>query len=148
MLGQAWELYEMAFGGQSEQVGNCYIEIAGVHSKKKDVEEAIQFQEKALQTFSQLEKYSNTEFLSTIAITLSEMQEKAAKFEDALGSLLQAKQILEDNYGLVDKRTARVKRNISLIRIKLGLIDEALQEMKEVEVSHNLYSSASLCQVY
>ena len=41
VLGEAWELYEMAFGGQSEQVGNCYIEIAGVHSKKKDVEEAI-----------------------------------------------------------------------------------------------------------
>lgn len=59
-----------------------------MHSKKRDIEEAIQFQEKALQTFSQLEKYSNTEFLSTIAISLSEMQEKAAKFEDALGSLL------------------------------------------------------------
>ena len=98
-----------------------------------------------MQTFSQLEKYSNTEFLSTIAITLSEMQEKAAKFEDALGSLLQAKQILEDNYGLVDKRTARVKRNISLIRIKLGLIDEALQEMKEVEVSlHPTHSRVAL----
>jgi len=37
-----------------------------------------------------------------------------------------AKQILEENYGVVDKRTARVKRNISLIRIKLGMIDEAL----------------------
>ena len=36
---------------------------------------------------------------------------------------------------MVDKRTARVKRNIALIRIKLGMIDEALQEMKEVEVS-------------
>lgn len=61
------------------------------------------------------------------------MEEKAAKFEDALESLIQAKQILEDNYGLVDKRTTRVKRNISLIRLKLGMIPEALQEMKEVE---------------
>ena len=91
VLGEAWELFEMAFGTQSEQVGNCYIEIAGVHNKKKDLEEAIEFQKKALQTFSQLEKYSNTEFLSHIAIALSEMQEKAAKFEDALESLLQAK---------------------------------------------------------
>ena len=63
------------------------------------------------------------------------MQEKAAKFEDALESLIQSKQILEENYGLVDKRTTRVKRNISLIRLKLGMIPEALQEMKEVEVS-------------
>lgn len=55
------------------------------------------------------------------------------KFEDALESLSQAKAILEDNYGVVDKRTTRVKRNISLIRLKLGMIPEALQEMKEVE---------------
>lgn len=61
------------------------------------------------------------------------MQEKAVKFEDALESLAQAKAILEDNYGVVDKRTTRVKRNISLIRLKLGMIPEALQEMKEVE---------------
>jgi len=54
------------------------------------------------------------------------MQEKAAKFEDALESLIQSKQILEENYGLVDKRTTRVKRNISLIRLKLGMIPEAL----------------------
>jgi len=51
VLGEAWELFEMAFGTQSEQVGNCYIEIAGVHNRKKDIEEAIQFQKKALQTF-------------------------------------------------------------------------------------------------
>ncbi len=92
-----------------------------------------------------LEKYSNTEFLAHIAIELYEMQEKAAKFDDALESLMQAKQILEENYGLVDKRTTRVKRNISLIRLKLGMIPEALQEMKEVEVScHRFYTKSSL----
>jgi len=91
VLGEAWELYEMAFGTQSEQVGNCYLEIAIVHSRKKDMEEAIQFQQKALHTFNQLEKYSNTEYLAHIAITLSEMQEKASKYEDALESLMQAK---------------------------------------------------------
>ena len=41
VLGEAWELYEMAFGTQSEQVGNCYMEIATVHSRKRDMEEAI-----------------------------------------------------------------------------------------------------------
>ena len=77
------------------------------------------------------------------------MQEKAVKFEDALESLTQAKGILEDNYGVVDKRTTRVKRNISLIRLKLGMIPEALQEMKEVEVSLNsVYGSAAVFLVY
>ena len=43
VLGEAWELYEMAFGTQSEQVGNCYIEIATVHGRSKNLDEAIQF---------------------------------------------------------------------------------------------------------
>ena len=76
------------------------------------------------------------------------MQEKAVKFEDALESLTQAKSILEDNYGVVDKRTTRVKRNISLIRLKLGMIPEALQEMKEVEVSLNSVYGSSISLVY
>ena len=54
------------------------------------------------------------------------MQEKANKFDEALECLIQAKAILEDNYGVVDKRTTRVKRNISLIRLKLGMIPDAL----------------------
>ena len=76
------------------------------------------------------------------------MQEKAVKFEDALESLTQAKGILEDNYGVVDKRTTRVKRNISLIRLKLGMIPEALQEMKEVEVSLNSVYGSAVSLVY
>jgi len=76
------------------------------------------------------------------------MQEKAVKFEDALESLTQAKGILEDNYGVVDKRTTRVKRNISLIRLKLGMIPEALQEMKEVEVSLNFVYGSAVSLVY
>ena len=75
------------------------------------------------------------------------MQEKAGKFDEALESLMQSKQILEDNYGLVDKRTTRVKRNISLIRLKLGMIPEALQEMKEVEVRLWFYYEIFACTV-
>ena len=43
VLADAWELYEMTFGKVSEQVGNCYLEIASVHNKKKDMDEAIRF---------------------------------------------------------------------------------------------------------
>lgn len=71
----------MNFGKNSEQVGNCYIEIASLHHKKKDYEDAIQFQIKALEVFSGLEKFSNTEFLAAISITLGEIQEKAEQFD-------------------------------------------------------------------
>lgn len=51
-------------------------------------------------------------------ITLAEMQEQAEGFSDALSSLMQAKLILEENYGEVDRRTCKVKRNISLLYLK------------------------------
>jgi len=64
VLADAWELFELNFGKGSEQVGNCFIEIAQIHYKKKEYEEAITFQSKALDVFSELEKFSNTEFLA------------------------------------------------------------------------------------
>jgi len=36
---------------------------------------------------------------------------------------------------VVDKRTCKVKRNISLLYLKSNKYDEALEELKEVEVS-------------
>ena len=63
----------MNHGKVSEQVGNCYLEIASIHHKKRDIEEAITFQTKALNVFAGLEKFSNTEFLAAISITLAEI---------------------------------------------------------------------------
>ena len=135
VLADAWELYEMSFGKVSEQVGNCYLEIASVHNKKKDLDESIRFQKKALEIFGDIPKFANTEFLSDIAIKLGEIQDKAEQYDEALESLGQAKVILEDNYSLVDKRTCKVKRNISLLYLKSNKYQEALAELKEVEVS-------------
>lgn len=69
---------------------------------------------------------------------LAEMQEQAQQFSQALNCLHQAKQILEDNYGQVDKRTCKVKRNISLIYLKTNQYEHALEELKQVEVSQNV----------
>lgn len=135
VLADAWELFDLNFGKGSEQVGNCFLEIAAIHHRKKDFQEAINFQSKALSVFTALEKFSNTEFLAAISITLAEIQEKAEQNEAALQSLMQAKQILEDNYSAVDKRTCKVKRNISLLFLKLNKYAEALEELKQVEVS-------------
>ena len=52
------------------------MEIASIHHKKRDLDEAIRFQLKALEIFGEIQKYANTEFLSHIAITLGEYQEK------------------------------------------------------------------------
>jgi len=115
------------------------------------MDEAIRFQKKAFEIFSDIPKFSNTEFLSQIAITLAELQEKAGLFDDALVCLHNAKDILEDNYSLVDKRTCKVKRNISLLYLKSSKYDEALSELKEVEeLETTLYGdrSGNLAKTY
>ncbi len=45
-----------------------------------------------------------------------------------------AEQIYEYNYSVVDKRTCKVKRNIALLYLKANRYDQALEELKEVEV--------------
>ena len=57
---------------QAEQLGNTYIEMAKVFSKAKELEQAIEFQNKAVDKFSGLEKYAETDFLADIYLTLSD----------------------------------------------------------------------------
>ena len=42
-VADAWELYEEIYGKNSEQVANCYLELSNIHSKKKELDEAIEF---------------------------------------------------------------------------------------------------------
>jgi len=57
---------------QQEQLGNTYLEMARVFFKAKDLEQAIQSQAKAVDTFSNLEKYADTDYLAELIMSLSE----------------------------------------------------------------------------
>lgn len=116
-------------------MGNCYLELAAAYLKAKQVNGAIDYQSKAFAVFNQIEKFSNSDIITGILVKLAEMQEQGQMFDQALNCLQQARQILEDNYGQVDKRTCKVKRNISLIYLKTSRYDAALDELKQVEVS-------------
>jgi len=75
---------------------------------------------------------------------LAEYQETGEQYDQALNCLQQAKQILEDNYGQVDKRTCKVKRNISLLYLKSNRFEDALEELKLVqELEMQLYGERS-----
>ena len=50
-LYQVWESYQTKFGDQSEEVGRAYLELAQANLKKKDFNEAITMQNKALKVF-------------------------------------------------------------------------------------------------
>jgi tetratricopeptide (TPR) repeat protein len=138
---QVWELVEAKYGRKSEEVGKIYLELAKVHVKKKDFEEGINYQKKALEVYQDLEGYGDSDHIANIAITLSEWLEKAERIDEALVVMKQAEQIYEYNYSVVDKRTCKVKRNISLLYLKSNKYEEALEELKEVEVSFDYLHS-------
>ena len=71
-------------------MGKAYLELAQAHLKKKDFNEAINLQKKALKVYQELENYSDSDNIANIAITLSEWLEKVDKIDEALESLKQA----------------------------------------------------------
>lgn len=86
-----------------------------------------------MSVYSEIDKFQNSDVVTGILVNLAEMHESGDQFDQALNCLLQAKQILEDNYGKVDRRTCKVKRNISLLYLKSNKYDLALSELKQVE---------------
>jgi len=92
-----------------------------------------------------LDSFDDSDHVATVAITLSEWLEKQEKLDEALDALKQAQQIYENNYSVVDKRTCKVKRNMSLLYLKANKYDEALEELKEVEeLEKTLYGDNSV----
>ena len=93
-----------------------------------------------MKVFTEIENYPDQDMVANIAVTLSEWLEKIEKIDEALDCLKQAEQIYEYNYSLVDKRTCKVKRNIALLYLKSNKYDEALEELKEVEVRTDFFN--------
>jgi len=95
--------------------------------------------------FQVLEKYAASDFMASIMCTLADIQEKSGNLEQALNSLFEARSILVGVYSDMDKRTSKVRRNISLLLLKIGKHQEALDEMKHVEeVEQTLFGERSV----
>lgn len=78
-------------------------------------------------------------------MTNSELMDKAEKTEDALNNLRLVEKIYKGNYSDVHAKTCKVKRNISLLCLKLDKNDEALAELRQVEdLERTLYGEASI----
>ena len=58
--------------------------------------------------------------MASIMCTLADMYEKSGNLEQALNSLYEARAILIGVYSDMDKRTSKVRRNISLLLLKIG----------------------------
>ena len=104
---------------RQEHLGNTYLEMARILNKSKEnLEAAIEYQSKAVEAFISLDKYSDTDYLAQIVMTLSDLQERMGLSEDALNSLRLVEKIYKNNYSEVHAKTCKVKRNIALAYLK------------------------------
>lgn len=58
---------------------------------------------------------------------------KNNQIEEALSFMKEAEEIYECTYGLIDKKTCKIKRDIALLLLKASKFDEALEEVLSVE---------------
>lgn len=88
-LVQVCEIYQARFGEVSLEMGKGYTELASAYLKKREYEEAINYQQKALKVYQDIEG-APQELVAEVAITLSEWLEKVERIEEALDVLKQA----------------------------------------------------------
>lgn len=145
-IGKAWEIAEAKHGREHQSVAEIYLETATIYHKNKQYQEAVDNQQKALEIYENLENFPDQDTVANICITLSEWQENYFEnVQDALVSLKKAEQIFTDSHGIVDKKTCKVKRNISLLYLKINQYNEALEELREVEeLEKTLYGENSM----
>lgn len=141
-LTSVWELYESSFGMKHESISQVYCEMAQVYAKQKDMNNAIDLQKRALNLLSELDIHNET--AAQAAMTLAKWLQNEEKYTEALEALRNAEHIYEDLNGQVDKKTAKVKRNICMILLKAGEYQEALDECLELEdLDRSLYGENS-----
>ena len=126
-LSQVWELTEKSFGKDGLEIAQVYHDFAVAYSKKKDFPEAVKYQQKALENYRANE--FDLEKRAEACITCSEWLVKIPDFDQALTCLNEAEEIFEQTYGLVDKKTCKLKRDIALLLLKANRYNEALEEV-------------------
>eukprot|EP00831_Metopus_contortus_P006822 TRINITY_DN12611_c0_g1_i2.p2 TRINITY_DN12611_c0_g1~~TRINITY_DN12611_c0_g1_i2.p2 ORF type:complete len:180 (-),score=54.41 TRINITY_DN12611_c0_g1_i2:202-741(-) len=73
------------------------------------------------------------------------MQEDFEKISEAIETLRKAEQIYESSLGKMNKKTCKIKRNISLLMLKDNQYQEALDELLEVEeLEKHLYGEDNI----
>lgn len=145
-IGKAWELADAKYGKDHAQVAEIFVETANIYHKQKKFADAIDNQKRALDVYENLQNFQDQDTVAQVCITLSEWQENYEEnVEAALESLKKAEKIFEYAYGVVDKKTCKVKRNISLLYLKNNQYSEALEELREVEeLEKTLYGEQSM----
>jgi tetratricopeptide (TPR) repeat protein len=130
LLEKVTEIYEKT---HSDQIGFISAEMAKIARKQERLDKAVALQTKALAQFELLDKYKGTEVIAELLCTLSQWQEAQSNVDESLMNLQKASEIYEAMYGLEDKETVRVKRNIALVLLRGNQFQEALRELFEVE---------------
>eukprot|EP00743_Colponemidia_sp_Colp-15_P002121 GILK01002302.1.p1 GENE.GILK01002302.1~~GILK01002302.1.p1 ORF type:complete len:383 (+),score=65.37 GILK01002302.1:58-1149(+) len=130
-LTAVWELKEAAFGMRHKETADVMAKMAFVNAKKEMYDQAIDLLKRSLGVYKALENCRD--LCAHTAVTLSEWHEQKQDIISAIEALREAEDIYKSAYGVSDKRTIRVKRDIALLQLQRGDYEDALWELKEVE---------------
>jgi hypothetical protein len=103
--------------------------MAKVLRDAKETKMAIEYQVKAVNCYQSLDKYTETDFLAELHLTLSDLHDREGRTEEALNSLRIVEAIYKTNYSEIHAKTCKVKRNISLLYLKSDQNEAALREL-------------------
>lgn len=113
------------------EIAHVYHDFAKAFFKKKEFKSAIEYMQRALDIYWQTDY--EAEKRADVCIKCSDWMVKAERMEDALQMLWEAEDIYECTFGLVDKKTCKIKRDVALLLLKANKYDEALEEVIGVE---------------
>ena len=122
---------ENKFGKDSIEIALVYLDFSKVYSKKKDLDESIKYQKWAIDNFRTSDY--DPEKWAEACIACSELLVKNNQVDEGLSYLKEAEDIYECTYGLVDKKTCKIKWDIALLLLKASKYNEALDEVLAVE---------------
>ena len=80
-----------------------------------------------------------------VAVKQAQWLQESNNYPEALDCLRNAEHLYEFNHGLIDKKTAKVKKSICTLLLKAGEYEEALEEFLELEeMEKGLHGEGSL----
>lgn len=142
-LTSMWELYEAQYGMKHEAIAKVYLEMAKIYHKQKDLTNALDLQKRALTLLMELDQ--QPDLTAEVAVKQAQWLQENNNYPEALDCLRNAEHLYEFNHGLIDKKTAKVKKNICTLLLKAGEYEEALEEFLELEeMEKGLHGEGSL----
>jgi tetratricopeptide (TPR) repeat protein len=130
-----FELYEKAYGFESEKSAKIFMELGQIYELSENVNDAIEYYKSSYTIWEKIITDGNYELLFTLAIKISELYEKSEKIQEAFEILkfteTKYSQTLDSKY---NKKIVSFKKLLINYASSIQDLDVYLEELLGLEV--------------